>query len=102
MADGGSAGMGWLFTALAAVLACVWAAPGGRRTFRWGRTASSVPMSGLGVAAWIGAFLLAAAASFGLLPLAVIFGIVPALAVAGCIDSHRAAVRFRSPRNRVP
>ncbi len=54
---------------------------------------SSVPMSEVGLTAWIGSFLLVAVTAFGFLPFITLFTVVPILAIAGVYDS------WRSPRN---
>ncbi len=46
-------------------------------------------MSQMGLAAWIGAFLLVAATAFGLLPFFTLFAVIPILALAGLFDSYR-------------
>jgi len=97
MSANGSMGWGWIFLALALILGWIAASPRRRQMLRWGRTASAVPMSAVGVFAWIGAFLLIAAAGFGFLPLVFIFGVVPALAIAGCYDSYRTSRKKKQP-----
>jgi len=89
MRTGNSIGIGLLFIALALILAGLAAHPGMRRKCRWGRTASSIPMSVMGLATWIGAFLLVAATSFGLLPFLTLFAVIPILAMAALFDSYR-------------
>jgi hypothetical protein len=92
--------MGWVFLGLA--LAMTWVAlnPQVRQGVHWGRTPPVIPMSGIGFAAWIGAFLTIAAAGFGWIPLAAIFLTVPALVCAGVFDSWRHGRCLRDRENR--
>ena len=83
--------IGFIFLGLAVITTLVALHPGWKGGFRWGRTATAVPMSALGLCAWVVAFLLISAAGFGWLPLLTIFGVPPLLAAAGLYDSHRAS-----------
>ena len=91
-----SPAMGWIFLGLAAIAVWVAAQPNARARVHWGRRAPWVPLSAVGWAAWIGAFLTISVAGFGLLPLWTIFLTVPAVVMAGLYDSvrfHRASKR---------
>lgn len=88
----------WLLLALACVATLLGAKPEVRRQWRWGRTATSIPMSGAGAVVAIGTLWWLTAAAFGLLPFWAIFLALPLLLVGAMGDAWRAGrARRRDP-----
>ncbi len=79
----------WLLLALTCLVGCLALIPGVRRGWRWGRTDTSIPMTGVGAAAWVAALGLMTAAAFGFLSFAAIFLALPMLVIAAAHDSWR-------------
>ena len=85
----------WLLLALTCVIAYLGLNPRTRRALRWGRTATSYPMSVVGAVVVIVTFVVLTATAFGFLPFLTLFLSLPLLLVGAMHDSwrHRRAQR---------
>lgn len=79
----------WLLLVLTGLVTCLALIPRVRRTWRWGRTHTSIPMTAFGAAVVVGTLGLLTVTTFGLLPAPVIFLSLPLLLVGALHDSWR-------------
>lgn len=79
----------WLLLVITCVVACLGLNPKVRRDWRWGRTATSIPMSTFGAVTWMAALAFLTASAFGAFPIEAIFLPLPVLLCAALHDSWR-------------